>query len=69
MTEASMGQGPKEAKIMDAQKVDAEIAKLIAETIKIGEETRKVSAEAKYYPIIVAAGLMGAGAALAKLFM
>ena len=62
MTEASMGQGPKEAKPMDAQKVEAEIAKLIA-------ETSKINTEARYYPIIVAAGLMGAGAALAKLFL
>ncbi|MBR9650240.1 hypothetical protein [Thalassovita aquimarina] len=42
--------------------VDEAIAKLMAETMKINTEHR-------YYPFIVAAGLMGAGAALAKMFM
>lgn len=40
----------------EAQKIDAEIAKLIAETSKINSENR-------FYPVMVAAALLGAGAA------
>jgi len=47
---------------MEEIKIQAEIAKLIAETAKIQAETR-------LYPFIVSAGLIGAGAALAKIFL
>lgn len=49
-------------KTMDHIETEARIAKLIAETAKINQET-------KYYSVFVAAALMGAGAALAKIFM
>ncbi len=44
-----------------AQKVDAEIAKLIAETAKI-------NAEARFYPLIVAAGFIAAIGTIVKIF-
>ena len=47
---------------MEAKKIEAEIAKLMAETIKI-------NAEAKWYPFIAVAGVFGAAFAIGKLFM
>lgn len=44
-----------------AQKVDAEIAKLIAETAKI-------NAEARFYPLIVAVGFIAAMGTIVKIF-
>ena len=44
-----------------AQKVDAEIAKLIAETAKI-------NAEARFYPLIVIAGMVAAFGTIIKVF-
>lgn len=66
---------------MDAQtarRVDAEIAKLMMEAEKFGEERRKLTEEGHklraetakmaretfLYPVFICAGLMGAGAAL-----
>ncbi|MFT0531888.1 hypothetical protein ACMHYJ_03505 [Castellaniella hirudinis] len=49
-------------KNMDQRKVEAEIAKLMAETAKI-------NAEARWYPIVVAAGLLGAAITFTKLFL
>ncbi|HGM7334064.1 TPA: hypothetical protein ACKQCJ_000352 [Stenotrophomonas maltophilia] len=49
-------------KPMDAQKVEAEIAKLIA-------ETSKINAESRWYPFMVGAAFFGAAAAFAKLFL
>jgi hypothetical protein len=43
------------------QKFEAEIAKLIAETMKI-------QAEAKWYPFVVLAGVVAATAGIIKLF-
>ena len=45
-----------------SKKVDAEIAKLIAETVKLNSENR-------YYPIIVTATATLAIVAVAKLFL
>jgi hypothetical protein len=52
------------------EKLRAEIASLLAETAKTLQEVRKVSAEttklqteSKWHPVMVAAGLLGAGAA------
>lgn len=50
------------AKPMDAQKVEAEIAKLIA-------ETSKINAESRWYPFVVGAAFFGAAAAFTKLFL
>ncbi len=49
-------------KHMDAQKVEAEIAKLMA-------ETSKINAESRWYPFMVGAAFFGAAAAFAKLFL
>ncbi|XWN29993.1 MAG: hypothetical protein ROR55_21225 [Devosia sp.] len=45
----------------EGRKIDAEIAKLIAETAKI-------NAEARFYPYIVVLTAVGAFAALVKIF-
>lgn len=45
-----------------ARKIDAEIAKLIAETAKI-------NAEARWYPIVVVAGVFAAAISVAKLIL
>ena len=44
------------------QKIEAEIAKLIAETAKI-------NAESKGYPVVVLAGVFGAALAVVQLFL
>ena len=46
----------------ESEKVHAEIAKLIAETAKI-------NAEARWYPVVAAATLIGAAIAFTKLFL
>jgi hypothetical protein len=57
------------------RKMDAEIAKLIAETVRINRatdpevaelvaETVRIIREPIWYPMLIAAGLMAAGAAL-----
>lgn len=47
--------------MLDIAKVEAEIAKLIAETTKINREAR-------WYPVVVATAMLAAGATLAKMF-
>lgn len=47
---------------MQPQNIEAEIAKLIAETAKI-------NAEAKWYPFVVLAGVFGAALAVVKLLL
>jgi len=61
---------------IDIEKIRAEITNLIADTRKIEDEREKLRAEARemwtkarWYPIVVAAALLGAGAGLAKLFL
>jgi len=39
-----------------AQRADAEIAKLIAETARINAETDKIRFEKAFYPMVVASG-------------
>lgn len=51
-----------EMKQAELEKIHAEIAKLIAETGKINRESR-------WYPVVVASGLLGAGAGLATLII
>lgn len=56
-------------------KLNAETAKLIAETtklqtettLKLSAETAKIQAEAKWYPFVVLAGVLGAALGLFKL--
>ena len=47
---------------MQPQKIEAEIAKLIAETAKI-------NAEAKWYPFVAVAGVFSVALAVVKLFL
>jgi len=68
---------------IDLRKVIAEIDNLRAETLKMQSETktqidereklraeaRKMQTESKWHPVWVAAALLAAGAALAKLFL
>lgn len=51
------------------RKIDAEIANLIAQTGKLNAETQKVTAEARWYPFVVLAGVFGAAIAIVKLFL
>ena len=60
---------------VDAQKIEAEIGKLMAETVKLNAETGKLQAEmaklmreTRWYPVIWATGLIGAALAFGKLF-
>ena len=52
----------REEREIQGRKIDAEIAKLIAETAKINSENR-------YYPLVVGSGLTHAIVAIAKLFL
>lgn len=54
-------------KPMDTLKVEAEIGKLMAETIKLNAEAAKMTTERRWYPFVGGAALMGAALALAKL--
>ena len=47
--------------MLDIAKVEAEIARLLAETTKLNREAR-------WYPVVVATAMLAAGAALAKFF-
>ena len=48
--------------VVTSRKIEAEIAKLIA-------ETGKINAEARWYPFVATAGLFAAAIAVVKLFM
>jgi hypothetical protein len=57
-------------------KMNAEILKIIDERMKVSQETIKIERENRYAPLVYATGFMGAGAgllaagaALAKLFL
>jgi D-alanine-D-alanine ligase-like ATP-grasp enzyme len=47
---------------LTSRKLEAEISKLMAETMKI-------QSEAKWYPFVVLAGVFGAAIGIVKLFM
>jgi len=51
-----------ERNMLDIARIETEIAKMMAETAKINREAR-------WYPLLIASALIGAGAALAKLFV
>ncbi|ALR06453.1 hypothetical protein XFHB_05950 [Xylella fastidiosa] len=60
--------------IIDEQRI--QIAKLISETAKIQAEiheinaqTKKLTAESKWYPVVVGSSLIAAGATAATLFI
>ena len=45
---------------MNAQKIEAEIAKLMAETAKINAEAGKITRETFWYPVAISTGLITA---------
>ncbi|WP_167012213.1 hypothetical protein [Candidatus Pantoea multigeneris] len=47
----------------------AELAKINAEIAKLIAETSKINSESRWYPVVVASGLLGAGAAIATVFL
>lgn len=58
-----------ETKDMDQQLTEATLAKTVAEAAKALAETEKLRRESFFYPLVVGAGIMGAGVAFAKLFL
>ena len=52
----------------EIEKISAETRKLLAEAGKVGAETRAVPYATIFQGLIAIAGLLGAGAAIAKLF-
>ncbi|MGN6318159.1 hypothetical protein [Trinickia sp.] len=52
---------------LDTIKTEAEIGKLMAETMKLHAEATKINRENRWYPIIWATTFAGAVIALAKL--
>ncbi len=52
-----------EMKQAEFRKVDAEIARIIANAHKINAESVKIAQEARWYPIMIATGLISAVAA------
>ncbi|MBS9448309.1 hypothetical protein [Xylella fastidiosa] len=70
----TMTQKEDNAEIINEQRI--QIAKLISETAKIQAEihevnaqTKKLTAESKWYPVVVASSLIAAGATAATLFI
>jgi len=67
-----MGRSPtplKRMKKMAHQVTNAEAEKLHAEIAKLIAETAKINAEARWYPVVAAATMIGAAIALTKLFL
>jgi len=54
---------------IETSKLVAEMINLMTETRKMQTETLKIASGMQWYPLVVGAGILGAGAALAKLFM
>ena len=54
-------------KSLDTIKTEAEIAKLMAETMKLHAEAATMIRERAYYPVLLMTGAFTAGAALVKL--
>ena len=52
----------------EMEKISAETRKLLAETSKVGAEAKAVPYSTIFQGLIAIAGLLGAGAAIAKLF-
>ncbi len=50
----------------EARKMDAEIAQIIANTLKLGVETAKLNKETFWYPMALATGLVLAVGAVVK---
>ena len=56
-------------KPLDMLKIEAEIGKLMAETVKLNAEAAKMIRERAWYPAVVIASAVGATAALTKLLL
>ncbi|RZM36676.1 MAG: hypothetical protein EOP67_05220 [Sphingomonas sp.] len=52
----------------EIEKISAETRKIVAEASKVGAETRAVPYATIFQGLIAVAGLLGAGAAIAKVF-
>lgn len=55
--------------ISETAKIQAEIHEVNAHTHKMMKETLKLTAESKWYPVVVASSLIAAGATAATLFI
>jgi hypothetical protein len=60
---------PEDERQMHFRKIDAEIAKIFTENERTRAETIKIQAEAKWYPFLAVAGVLGAAIGVVKLFM
>jgi cell division protein FtsB len=58
-----------EAKTLDVIKTEAEIGKLMAETMKLNAEAAKLLREQRWYPFIASAAFIGGVVAVARLFV
>jgi poly-beta-hydroxyalkanoate depolymerase len=58
----------KQSERLSDEKLQAEVAKLIAEVAQIGTQTHRVTISTILMPFLAAAALMGATAAVVKLF-
>ncbi|MGB6053725.1 MAG: hypothetical protein WBG17_00650 [Burkholderiaceae bacterium] len=56
-------------KTLDILKVEAEIGRLMAETAKLNAEAAKMARERYWYPVVVAASIIGATVAVTKIFL
>ncbi|HDR9510122.1 hypothetical protein C5615_28180 [Burkholderia cepacia] len=54
-------------KTLDTIKTEAEIGKLMAETMKLNAEAAKINRENRWYPVIWATAFAGTALALARL--
>jgi len=53
---------------IEIERIHAEIGKLIAETAKLNNESAKMARERWWYPVFIAGTIMGATAAIVKVF-
>lgn len=56
-------------KTLDQLKVEAEIGKLMAETMKLNAEAAKMIRERMWYPAVVVASVAAAAVAITKTFL
>ncbi|GHU33905.1 hypothetical protein AGMMS50256_26730 [Betaproteobacteria bacterium] len=54
---------------IELQKFQVEMEQIRSATMKLNAETMKIQAEAKWYPFVVLAGVIGAAIGIVKLFM
>jgi len=54
---------------MEARRFEAEIAQILANTMKIQADAMKIQTENRWYPLIAGAAFFGAAIAFVKLFL